>query len=215
MKKIAILISIFCLFACSKEVMFDSYPCADGDCNALIQLDPLVSPGVYQDDNGYWNIEYNGINYFTIETQLDEVVDEYVVNGVPLVEVGYDSDTWVAFDSLSFTVPTYSYLGWFTDGEFNNPIPVGELTYTLTDIVQLSPPLNIAGYQIQKNFCWECPYAETLIGTKTKYSYYTRQQIFMYPRMIGDTVKVYVKAAWGEKNGIREELEKEFKIIIN
>ena len=165
-----------------------------------------------------WSISLlrpNLVSTGTIETQLDEVVDEYVVNGVPLVEVGYDSDTWVAFDSLSFTVPTYSYLGWFTNGEFNNPIPVGELTYTLTDIVQLSPPLNIAGYQIQKNFCWECPYAETLIGTKTKYSYYTRQQIFMYPRMIGDTVKVYVKAAWGEKNGIREELEKEFKIIIN
>ena len=61
MRKIISLISIICLFACSKEVMFDSYPCVDGDCNALIQLDPLVSPGLYLDGNGYWNIEYNGI----------------------------------------------------------------------------------------------------------------------------------------------------------
>ena len=215
MKKAISLISIICLFACSKEVMLDSYPCIDGDCNALIQLDPLVSPGVYQDDNGYWNIEYNGINYFTIETQLDEVVDEYVVNNIPLVEVGYDSDTWVAFDSLSFTVPTYSYLSWFTNGEFNNPIPVGEMTYTLTDIVQLSPPLNIAGYQIQKNFCWECPYAETLIGTRSKYNYSPRQQFYLDNTMVGDTLKIMTKTLFNNDIGERVEIENEFNIIVH
>ena len=47
------------------------------------------------------------------------------------------------------------------------------------------PPLNIAGYQIQKNFCWECPYAETLLGTYSKYNYNPRQQIFIDNEMVG------------------------------
>ena len=81
-------------------------------------LDETVQPNAYQDQNGYWHIEYYGVNYFTIRGELAELHDEYVINGVPLVESQFDTDTWVVIDGLTFVVPTYSYLGWFTNGDF-------------------------------------------------------------------------------------------------
>ena len=76
------------------------------------------------------------------------------------------------------------------------------------------PPLNIAGYQIQKNFCWECPYAETLLGTYSKYNYNPRQQIFMDNEMVGDTLQVFIKTTFNNDVGPREVIEKSFKIIV-
>lgn len=203
----------FLLASCSKEEL-PSYPCANGDCEAFFEIDPLVSPGVYQDQNGYWHIEFYGPKYFTIKGKLSELNDEYVINGVPLIEVGYDSDYWVAFDSISFTVPTYSFLGWFTGGGYNNPVPVGNIEYTLTDLAQIQPPLNIAGYQIQKNFCWECPYAPTLLGSKSKYNYNPRQQFYLDNEMVGDTLKVFTKTIFNSDIGERIVRESEFKIIV-
>ena len=170
MSRLLILGIGFLLASCSKEEINPSSTCIDGDCNGRFYIDELVQPNAYQDDNGYWHIEHWGPNYFTIRGELDELNEAYEVNEVPIIETHYDSDYWIAFDSLSFTIPTYSVLSWFTDGEFNNPIPVGTMTYTLTDIVQIQAPLNIAGYQINRNFCWDCPYAETILGTYSKYN---------------------------------------------
>ena len=152
MSRLLILGIGFLLASCSKEEISPSSTCIDGDCNGRFYIDELVQPNAYQDDNGYWHIEHWGPNYFTIRGELDELNEEYEVNEVPIIETHYDSDYWIAFDSLSFTIPTYSVLSWFTDGEFNNPVPVGTMTYTLTDIVQIQAPLNIAGYQINRNF---------------------------------------------------------------
>ena len=69
-------------------------------------------------------------------------------------------------------------LSWFTGGGYNNPIPIGNIEYTLDDMAQQHAPLNIAGYQINKNFCWECPYAKTLIGSYSKYNYNPRQMFY-------------------------------------
>ena len=165
------------------------------------------------DQNGYWHIEFYGPKYFTIRGELDEL-STAVVNGVPLVMTEYDSDYWVAFDSIHFKVPTYSVLSWFTGGGYNNPVPVGNMEYTLTDLAQVQPPLNIAGYQIQKNFCWECPYAETLLGSKSKYNYNPRQQFYLDNEMVGDTLQVFVKATFNIDVGDREVVEQSFKIIV-
>ena len=203
----------FLLASCSKEEL-PSYPCVNGDCEALFFIDEQVQPNAYQDNNGYWHIEFRGPKYFTIRGELSELNDEYVINGVPLIEVGYDSDYWVAFDSISFTVPTYSFLGWFTGGGYNNPFPVGNMEYTLTDLAQIQPPLNIAGYQIQKNFCWECPYAPTLLGSKSKYNYNPRQQFYLDNEMVGDTLKIFTKTIFNNDIGERIIKESEFKIIV-
>ena len=201
----------FLLTSCSKEEINPyNYPCLDGDCNSYFEIDPLVSPGVYQDENGYWHIEHQGYNYFTIKGQLDELHPDYVVNGVPLVETVFDSNYWVWIDSITFTVPLYSVLSYFTDGDFNNPIPIGNLTYTIEDMADIQPPLNIAGYSINPNQCLDCPYSETLIGTYSKYNYNPQQQIFFDNEMVGDTATVFIKTKFS--NDI--EVEKEFNIIF-
>ena len=215
MKKFIYIILISFLWACSPEELIKPYPCVDGDCNSFFQIDPQVSPGVYQDENGYWHIEYYGPKYFTIMGQLDELDEYYEVNSVPLVEVAYDSDYWIAFDSISFQVPIYSVLSWFSNGDWNNLIPIGNQTYTLTDIARIQPPLNIAGYQIQKNFCWECPYAPTLLGTYSKYNYNPRQQFYLNNTMVGDTLKVMTKVMFASEY-LDERIiqEHEFNIIV-
>ena len=93
-------------------------------------------------------------------------------------------------------------------------IPVGNIEYTLTDLAQAQPPLNIAGYQIQKNFCFECPYAETLLGTRSKYNYAPRQQIYLDNEMVGDTLQVFTKTIFNTDVGPREVREQSFKIIV-
>ena len=213
MKKIIIILTVSFFWVCSPEEIIRDV-CIDGDCNAQFYIDELVQPNAYQDENGYWHIEFYGPKYFTIRGELDEL-STAIVNGVPLVETMYDSDYWVAFDSINFTVPTWSVLSWFTGGGYNNPVPVGNLQYTLTDIARIQPPLNIAGYQIQKNFCFECPYAETLLGSKSKYTYNPRQQFYLNNEMVGDTLQVFMKSTFNTDVGNREIIEDSFKIIVN
>lgn len=201
---------VISLLACSKEEITSPYPCLGGDCNTFFEIDPLVSPGVYEDDNGYWHIEHQGYNYFTIKGNTSELHPDYVVNDVPLIETIFDSNYWVWIDSITFTVPLYSVLSYFTDGNFNNPIPIDNLTYTIEDMANIHPPLNIVGYSINPNQCFDCPYSETLIGTYSKYNYTPQQQIFFDNEMVGDTATVFIKTVFNSEI----EIEKEFNIIF-
>ena len=167
----------FLLASCSEEDNLNPYPCLDGECNAYFEKDPLVSPDVYQDENGYWHISHQGYNYFTIQGQLDQLHSDYEINGVPLVESIYDSNYWIWINGLTFTVPLYSLLGYFTSGDWQNPIPVGTLTYTITDMANNFPPLNIVGYSFNPNS------EDNVVGTFSKYNYEPRQQIFFDTQM--------------------------------
>jgi hypothetical protein len=204
MKKLSYITLISFLWACSPEELINNYPCIEGDCNVEFTIDPLVSPGVYQDINNYWHISHQGIQYFTIKGNTSELHPDYVVNGVPLIETIFDSDYWVWINGITFTVPLYSVLGYFTDSNFNNPIPIGNLTYTIEDMANNHPPLNIAGYSYNPNSDINS------LGTYSKYNYTPQQQIFFDNQMVGDTAKVFIKTIF--PNNI--EVEKEFKIIF-
>jgi len=210
MRKLIYITLISFLWACSPEEIISPYPCLGGDCETFFEIDPLVSPGVYQDDNGYWHITHNDIQYFTIKGITSELHPDYMINGVPQIETIFDSDYWVWIDGLTFTVPLYSVLGFFTSGDYTNPIPVGNLTYTIQDMAINHPPLNIVGYSINPDVCLDCPYFETLIGTRSRYNTHPKQQIFFDNQMVGDTTKIFVKTIF---NG-DIEIEKEFKIIF-
>ena len=211
MKKAIYVFLLFIFFSCSTEEETSiCYP--QEQCSAQFWIDPLVSPGVYEDENGYWHIEHQGYNYFTIKGQLSEA-ELAEVNGVPLVETIFDSNYWVWINGITFTVPLYSVLGYFTGGGYNNPIPVGNLTYTIEEMAQTHPPLNIVGYQINPNQCLDCPYSPTLIGTRSKYNYTPQQQIFFDNQMKGDTAKIMIEARFGEMSD--EIIETEFNIIFN
>ena len=200
LNRLLVLIGVgFLLTSCSKEEI-TPYPCLDGDCSINFEIDPLVSPGVYQDENGYWHIEHQGYNYFTIQGQLDELHNDYYVNGVPLVETIFDSNYWVWINGITFTVPLYSILGYFTSGNYNNPISVGNLTYTIEDMAGNHPPLNIVGYSYNPNSDFES------LGTYSKYNYQPRQQIFFDNQMVGDTAKVIIETKYPNDIIVNKEL---------
>lgn len=213
LKNLVFILIIGIFISCSEDIE-DSYPCLDGDCNSFFEIDPLVSPGVYKDNNGYWHVKFYGPNYFTIKGNLDQLHPDYIINNTPLVETIFDSNYWVWVNDIQFTVPLYNVLSYFTDGGYQTPISIGDLEYTLEDMAKIHSPLNIVGYQINKNQCLDCPYSSTLIGTYSKYTYKPKQQIFLDNEMVGDTAKVFISTKFNSDKGLRVVVEKEFKIIF-
>ena len=210
-KSFLLIISVILLSSCEKDQdYYYPYPCADRDCDSVFYIDQVDA---YLDNNGYWHTEFFGPRYFTIAGKLDQLDDEYIVNEVPLVEVAYDSNYWVAFDDLSFTVPLYSPFG--LSSQYGSRISVAEKTYNIGEIAQLMEPLNIAGYQITKNTCFDCPYSDRLFATYSKYTYKPRQQFYLDDRMVGDTLEVYVKATFNTDLGESIEMNHTLKIIID
>jgi hypothetical protein len=81
-------------------------------------------------------------------------------------------------------------------------------------MASIHPPMNIAGYQINRHQCLDCPYSSTLIGTRSKYTYTPKQQMYLDNEMVGDTAKVFVKTIFNTDTGESRSVEKEFKIIF-
>lgn len=208
----ALLSFIFIFSSCEKQDL-RPYPCPDGDCNFYFEIDTNLNK-TFTDPNNYIHIKYRGLNYFTIRGVLEPLDPRYVVNGVPLIETQYDSDYWVIFDTIQWNIPTFSYMGWFTDRQFQVPFPIGNRTYTLTQIASILPPLNIVGYTIQKNMCMDCPYTPTLLGTYSKYNYTPRQQIFFDNEMIGDTAQIFIRVLFNNDSGPRVTKDTVFNVIF-
>ena len=167
--------------------------CTDG-CESYFYIDPLSSPDTYLDENGYHHVKHIDLNYFTVKGVLEEVIEGNEINGVPNVEVGFDSDYWITFNNLHFTTPMYNgFLGWHNDSDLNTPISMGEYEYTLEDLSNRSSIFNIVGYEITKYMCLDCPYTPTLVGTYSKYTYEPQMSIFFDDEMIGDTTNIYIE----------------------
>ncbi|MDB4378334.1 hypothetical protein N9Z41_01050 [bacterium] len=217
MKKLVILNIISLFWACSPEEEIINSPCLDGDCNAEFVINPISQPYAYEDENGYWHLFHMGVNYFTIDGVLDEMLPEYYINKVPSVETAYDSNYWIWIQNFRFTVPLYSFLGYFSGGGYNTPIPIDNKSYTITDMAELHAPLNIVGYQINKNACIECPYYETIVGTYSKYILKPKQNIFFDNEMIGDTAVFHMRVRWGNDfvNIPGEEKNYELKVVFD
>lgn len=207
MKKLLILILLI-LASCKKE----SEPViCPGGCNAEYSI---TSPNAELENDGYWHVPHNGPNYFTIRGNLTPVNDEYVINGTPLVEAEFDSDYWIILDTVNFTTPMYSYLGWWSDNNFMNPIAIGNHNYNMVFLANNYMPFNIVGYQLQKYMCWDCPYTPTLLGTYSKYTYTPAQNVFFDNEMIGDTAHVFIKTTFNTDLGTRKIVETKLNIIF-
>ena len=223
MKKLLLSLSIISLFSsCVKEETIHQTPC-DGNCDAsfiVIYKNQEIFPNI----NGHYEIEWDGLNYFQIKGLLTPLNNQYVVNDVPLISTKFDSDYWVVFDSLKFQTPMFSYLGWFNDQGLNRPISIGPYVYTMNDLINLHPPLNVVGYQIPKHLCTECPYAPTLLGTHSNYNYKPTQNILLDDEMSGDTINLYIKTKFNTEGGVwyhghdspvpTETIETQIKVIV-
>ena len=199
--------------SCDKQVKWP-YPCVNGICNAEFVIDSISSPGAKLHSDGYWRVKYQNLNYFTIRGQVSELDSHYIVNGVPLIETQYDSDYWIVFDTIQFKTPMYSYLGWFNNQTLDSPISIGNHTYTIRQLVSLESLFNLAGYEITKNTCLDCPYSPTLFGTHSKYNYHPTQNIFFDDEMAGDTASIFIQVLFNNDLGSREVRDVEMKIIF-
>ena len=217
LKKLILAFSLSPLLASSwlgiNDNINEIYPCVDGKCHSYFKIDPWVSPNAYQDKNEYWHIKFWGPKYFTVTGKLDELHPKYVINKVPLVEAAFDSNYWIAFSDLSFTIPLYSPFGLQT--QTGTKIPVINKTLNIGEIAKLMEPLNIAGYQITKNTCFTCPYSNRLFATYSSYSYKPKQQIYLDERMVGDTLEIYVKVTFNNDVGVKDENFHTLKVIID
>jgi hypothetical protein len=212
MKKMLCLVVILLLISCKKKEI-EPHPCLDGKCETSFWIEG-PSQGK-TDANGYTHIKWIGVNYFSIKGKLAELNPKYIVNGVPLIETTFDSDYWVVFDTIKYSTPMYSVLGWYSDKQFNNPIPIGSYTYTLKDVAQIQPPLNIAGYQINPYTCFNCSYSSSLFGTYSKYNYAPKQNMFLSKYMKNDTANVYIRVVYNSDMGSRVTKESSFKIVFD
>ena len=223
MKKLLLSLSIISLFSCTKETIYQDL-CITGDCESQFIV-VYENQEILPNANGYYEVEWNGLEYFQVKGQLSHLNDDYCnADGIPFIETKFDSDYWVVFNNLYFTTPMYSYLGWFNDQGLNTPIPFGSYTYTMTDLINLHPPLNIVGYQIPQNFCIDCPYAPSIIGTYSKYNYNPTQNILLDDEMVGDTINIFIESVFNTEGGQsmydpnstspQEIIETQIKVII-
>ena len=206
-----VIYTLLMLVGCTKENI-DPTPC-NGDCETVYEV-IYKNELMYTNNDGYYEIEWDDLDYFQVSGYLTPLNDEYVLNGVPLIEARFDSDYWVVMDTITFLTPMYSYLGWFNDNDLETPINIGTYEVSLTDMAQLNPPLNIVGYQIPRYFDFDHPAAHTLLGTYSKYNYQPTQNIFLDNEMVGDTINIFIETQFNTDMGQSETIENQIKVII-
>lgn len=216
-------VAVFCFLSCEKEETVHT-PICNGTCDAQFII-VYENQEIFPDSNNYHKIPWNGLNYFQVKGQLTEMDEEYHNNGGdPFISTSFDSDYWVVINNLYFQTPQYSYLGWFNNSSLTTPIPFGNYTYTMEDILSLHSPLNIVGYQVPKHFCTECPYAPTLVGYHSRYNYNPTCNVLLDDEMIGDTITIFTKATFNINGGVWyngdtsptpiETVETQLKVVI-
>lgn len=205
-------IIIFSFSSCEDLLKEDKSPCLNGNCEATFVIDATQNPGSYLDNEGTWHIKYSGLNYFRIKGNTDVLKPEYVINGVPLMETGYDSNYFFVPGNVPWKYPVYSFLGLFTNNNLTNPMPIGFETYTMIQLVENYSISNLVGYEITKHFNFNTPYAQTLLQTYSKYNYQPRQQMVFFREMIGDEAEIYIRVIWGETEIKNYTLKVKFEI---
>ena len=182
-----------------------SQVCQDGHCDAEFWIDTNVNPGSYLDSQGTWHIKYSGKTYFTLKGSTDQLMPDYVVNGTPLIETGYDSNFFFTTDNVQWTYPLYSYKGLFSNNTLTTAIPYVYVTKTIPQIQASGIDItNLVGYQITKVTTFDKPYSADLLSTWSKYNYTPQMQMVFLPSFVGKTADIYVKVAWGEGVEARE-----------
>lgn len=189
----SLLITIFT--SCSKDEL-NEIQLEDIEPSTVFFIDKQSQPDSYQDDNGYYHIQFNGPRYFTIKGELDEEKVPEFVNGVPLTETSFDTDYWIWIEGITFTVPLYSPFATFADDMFFVPIPVGTMILRICDLVDGGEIFNIAGYTYNDKICGACPYSDFTMGTYSKNTLNPQQSIYLDRTMSGDTLKVFVKTKY-------------------
>jgi hypothetical protein len=206
-----LLLSLF-VFSCSTPEI-EPDVCLNGNCGAEFWVDTQGHPGTYQDGQGVWHIKHAGLNYFTVKGTVNELDPHYVINGIPLVSVGFDSNFFYTPGNVIWTYPVYSYLGLWSSNQMNTPIPVGTQTYTFPQLIGQTNIMNLTGYTIQRNpnVNVNHPAYKTYFATYSKYTYRPQQSMTFFPDFIGRTATIYIEVTLGEN---KKTVVKELKVMF-
>ena len=212
MKKIIIALVLISLAGCTNEQP-EQPVCLNGDCYGDFYIDTLGHPGTYQDAQGVWHIKHAGLNYFTVKGNLSSLDPHYVINGVPLVVTGYDSNFFYLPGNVVWTYPVYSFLGLWSSNQMNTPIAIGTQTYTFPQLVQQYTIENLAGYEIQHNpnVNVNHPAYHTYFATYSRYTYRPQQNMVFFTDFIGKTATIYIEITFGED---KVTINKELKVVF-
>jgi hypothetical protein len=208
-----LLLSLF-VFSCSTPEI-EPDVCLNGNCGAEFWVDTQGHPGTYQDGQGVWHIKHAGLNYFTVKGTVNELDPHYVINGIPLVSVGFDSNFFYTPGNVIWTYPVYSYLGLWSSNQMNTPIPVGTQTYTFPQLIGQTNIMNLTGYTIQRNpnVNVNHPAYKTYFATYSKYTYRPQQSMTFFTDFIGRTATIYIEVTLGEnKKTVLKELKVMFEL---
>lgn len=207
-----LLLSLF-VFSCSTPEI-EPDVCLNGNCGAEFWVSTLGHPGTYQDAQGVWHVKHGDLDYFTIKGKINELDPHYVINGVPLVSTGFDSNFFYTLGNVIWTYPTYSFLGLWSSSQMNTPIPYGTATYTFPQLIQQTTIENLAGYEIQHNpnVNVNHPAYKTYFATYSKYTYNPQQNMVFFDDFEGMTATIYIEITLGEnKKTIIKELKISFE----
>lgn len=206
-----LLLSLF-VFSCSAPEM-EPEVCLNGNCGAEFWIDTTGHPGTYQDAQGVWHIKHGDLDYFTVKGTVNELDPHYVINGVPLVSVGFDSNFFYTMGNVVITYPVYSYLGLWSSNQMNTPIAVGTQTYTFPQLIQNTSVMNLAGYEIQHNpnVNVNHPAYKTYFATYSRYTYRPQQSMAFYDDFEGRSATIYMEVTLGEN---KKTILKELKVVF-
>ena len=188
------------LWACEpvEYITTPTLPCIE--CTTDYKVDTLQHPGTYEQD-GYWHLQYSGINYFQIIGQLDSLNSKYVINGVPLLHVLFDSDTWYVFDTIAMQIPLYSpFTSQYTSPSFTYPLSVGD---TIIYITNPNYIINAVGYT----------YGSTNF-VNAMHTYQPRCEVLVFEEMVGDTIEVYMRTLYNYDLGESVTVADTLKVIV-
>lgn len=204
-----LVVSLF-VFSCTPDDIQQNV-CLNGDCGAEFWIDTLGHPGTYKDVNNVWHIKHAGLDYFTVKGKINELDPHYVINGVPLVETGFDSNFFYTLGNVIWTYPTYSFLGLWSSSQMDTPIPYGTASYTFPQLVEQTTILNLAGYEIQHNphVNVNHPAYRGYFATYSKYTYTPQQSMVFFDDFEGMTATIYLEVTLGEN---KETITQEIKI---
>ena len=215
MKQLRILfllvVSLF-IFSCSTPEI-EPDVCLNGNCGAEFWVSTVGHPGTYQDAQGVWHIKHANLDYFTVKGHINELDPHYVINGVPLVSTGFDSNFFYTLGNVIWTYPTYSFLGLWSSSQMNTPIPYGTGTYTFPQLIQQTTIENLAGYEIQHNpnVNVNHPAYKTYFATYSKYTYNPQQNMVFFDDFEGMSATIYIEITLGEN---KKTITKELKIVF-
>jgi hypothetical protein len=203
------LVSLF-IFSCTPDEIQQDV-CLNGDCGVEFWIDTLGHPGTYQDLQGVWHIKHADLDYFTVKGRINELDPHYVINGVPLVETGFDSNFFYTLGNVIWTYPTYSFLGLWSSSQMNTPIPYGTASYTFPQLIGQTTIINLAGYEIQRNphVNTNHPAYQGYFATYSKYTYTPQQSMVFFDDFEGMTATIYLEVTLGEN---KKTINKEIKI---